>query len=46
MRFFFYQFRLSGSKGIFLCKDAGKTKEIKSETVQLTVTSPPFLNII
>jgi len=38
--------KLAGSKGIFLCKDAGKTKEIKSETVQLTVTSPPFLNIV
>ena len=36
----------TGSKGLFLCKDAGETEEIKSETVQLTVTSPPFLNIV
>ncbi|MEQ8169900.1 MAG: DNA methyltransferase [Candidatus Eremiobacterota bacterium] len=36
----------AGANGLFLCKDAGETEEIKSETVQLTVTSPPFLNIV
>lgn len=36
----------AGSTGLFLCKDAGETQEIKTETVQLTVTSPPFLNIV
>lgn len=38
--------RKAGLNGLFLCKDAGETEEIKSETVQLTVTSPPFLNIV
>ena len=31
---------------LFLTKDARDTGEIKSESIQLTVTSPPFLNIV
>jgi len=30
----------------FLSKDARHTSEIKKETIQLVVTSPPFLNIV
>ncbi len=30
----------------FLTNDANQTKNIKSNSVQLTVTSPPFLNIV
>ncbi len=33
-------------KAIFLTKDARYTDEIKDNSVQLTVTSPPFLNIV
>lgn len=36
----------AGSNGLFLSKDARYTEEIPDETVQLTVTSPPFLNIV
>jgi DNA modification methylase len=32
--------------GLFLNKDSRKTTDIKDESVQLTVTSPPFLNIV
>ena len=35
-----------GEQSIFLCKDSRKTTEIKNNTVQLTVTSPPFLDIV
>jgi len=35
-----------GKKAIFLTKDARDTKEIDSESVQLTITSPPFLDIV
>ncbi len=38
--------RIAGKTAIFLTNDAGKTPEIKSKTVQLTVTSPPFLDIV
>ena len=40
--------RLNSSKdsAIFLENDAAKTPEIKENTVNLTVTSPPFLNIV
>lgn len=38
--------RAKGEKGIFLSKDARETCEINSDSVQLTVTSPPFLNIV
>jgi len=34
------------SKALFLTQDASSTKEILSNSVQLTVTSPPFLNIV
>ncbi|MDD8018526.1 MAG: DNA methyltransferase [Bacteroidota bacterium] len=30
----------------FFCSDAGKTKYIPTNTIQLTVTSPPFLDIV
>ncbi|MGA9408533.1 MAG: DNA methyltransferase [Bacteroidota bacterium] len=33
-------------QAIFLSNDARQTSKIKSRTVQLTVTSPPFLNIV
>lgn len=33
-------------KGIFLNSDSRKTYKIPDETVQLTVTSPPFLDIV
>jgi len=36
----------AGLKGRFLCADAGLTPEIAAESVKLTVTSPPFLNVI
>ena len=31
---------------VFLTKDAACTNEIKNRSIQLTVTSPPFLNIV
>lgn len=31
---------------LFLESDAGSTPEIKSESIQLTVTSPPFLDVV
>jgi hypothetical protein len=34
------------NKSLFLTKDARNTSEIANNTVQLTVTSPPFLNIV
>ena len=36
----------AGKKAIFLQKDARDTSEIGNEVVHLTVTSPPFLNIV
>ncbi|MBI2610284.1 site-specific DNA-methyltransferase [Candidatus Giovannonibacteria bacterium] len=36
----------SGKKAVFLCEDSGNTHKIKSHSVQLTVTSPPFLDIV
>jgi hypothetical protein len=38
--------RKVGEKALFLCKDARETIEIENESVQLTVTSPPFLDIV
>jgi len=38
--------RKAGKKALFLCKDARETVEIENKSVQLTVTSPPFLNIV
>ena len=35
-----------GDKAIFLNVDSRLTKEIPTEVVQLTVTSPPFLNVV
>ncbi|MBI5848291.1 MAG: site-specific DNA-methyltransferase [Nitrospirae bacterium] len=36
----------AGETALFLACDASKTAEIQSKTVQLTVTSPPFLDIV
>ena len=36
----------SGKKAVFLTSNAGKTDEIKNNSVQLTVTSPPFLKVV
>lgn len=36
----------AGASGRFLCQDARWTKEIKGESVDLTVTSPPFLDVV
>ncbi len=36
----------AGRTALFLTNDAGSTPEIGSETVQLIVTSPPFLDIV
>jgi hypothetical protein len=38
--------RRCGDSALFLGSDARYTKDIPDETVQLTVTSPPFLNIV
>ena len=38
--------RIAGVNGLFLSRDAGSTPEIGDSTVQLTVTSPPFLNVV
>ncbi|MBK8575254.1 MAG: site-specific DNA-methyltransferase [Elusimicrobia bacterium] len=38
--------RNAGSQGQFLCEDARRTAEIKDGTVQLVVTSPPFLDVV
>lgn len=35
-----------GGKAVFLGKEAGNTEDILDNSVQLTVTSPPFLNIV
>lgn len=40
------QLRKISKQAIFLINDAGQTKSVKSNSVQLTVTSPPFLNIV
>lgn len=36
----------AGELGLFLTKDVRNTKEIESSSVQLIVTSPPFLDIV
>ncbi len=38
--------RNAGESGIFLTGHAASTPEIRDDSVQLTVTSPPFLNIV
>jgi len=40
------QLKHIGSKALFLNCDARITPSIKSNSIQLTVTSPPFLNIV
>ncbi len=35
-----------GQNALFFSKDARKTGGIKSESIQLTVTSPPFLDVV
>ncbi|MDI6804853.1 MAG: DNA methyltransferase [Bacteroidota bacterium] len=40
------QLKIVGEKALFLTTDADQLIEIKLETVQLTVTSPPFLDIV
>lgn len=36
----------TGTKGRFLACDAAETKKIRAGSVKLTVTSPPFLNVV
>jgi len=38
--------RNAGESGIFLTGNASSTPEIRDNSIQLTVTSPPFLNIV
>jgi hypothetical protein len=38
--------RIAGSSAVFLNGDARETPEIPDDSVQLTVTSPPFLDIV
>ena len=40
------QLRDIGAQSVFLNKDARLTDEIKDNTIQLTVTSPPFLDVV
>jgi len=41
-----YNLSQASQKTLFLTKDARETSEIKSGSVQLTVTSPPFLDVV
>jgi len=36
----------AGENALFLCEDARRTPQIPDGAVQLTVTSPPFLNVV
>lgn len=36
----------AGVKAKFLCRDARSTPEVPTESVKLTVTSPPFLDVV
>jgi hypothetical protein len=36
----------AGNSALFLCRDARSTPEIADESVKLTVTSPPFLDVV
>jgi len=38
--------RAAAAEALFLCEDASQTPEIKDSSVQLTVTSPPFLDVV
>lgn len=40
------QLKEIGNKGLFLCRDSRKTKDIKNNSIQLIITSPPFLNVV
>ncbi len=40
------QLQLVAANALFLTRDARKTPEIDDNTVQLTVTSPPFLDVV
>lgn len=40
------QLRKISKRAKFITSDAGRTKSIKSNSAQLTVTSPPFLNVV
>ncbi|MGB5528539.1 MAG: hypothetical protein WBQ32_01075, partial [Ignavibacteriaceae bacterium] len=40
------QLKKIGSKAIFLNNDARQTKNMKKNSINLTVTSPPFLDIV
>ncbi len=35
-----------GERALFISKDAGETSEIQDHSVDLTVTSPPFLDVV
>ena len=37
---------LNKTKGTFITGDAAKTKQLKKNSVSLTVTSPPFLDVV
>jgi len=41
-----HNLRAAGRTGLFLTKPAHQTAEIPSNSVRLTVTSPPFLNVV
>ena len=36
----------AAARGVFLTEDAGNTSQIPDGTIQLTVTSPPFLDVV
>ena len=38
--------RLASKTAVFLSSDAAQTPEITSDSVQLTITSPPFLDVV
>jgi len=40
------QLNCFGNKALFLTVDARNTKEIENNSIQLTVTSPPFLDVV
>jgi hypothetical protein len=42
----YQKLQLAGETARFLTTDARETKTIKSDSVQLTVTSPPFLDVV
>ena len=38
--------RLAGERSVFLSEDARETKQIRDNSVDLIVTSPPFLDVV